>query len=1056
MVGSVAVALAWAALAPDVGAGGMSPEQLERIGASLRQGSDGRTPTLKNFDDAWIASLDQRGEPTVHTRANSKDFEHIGMPIGGIGAGLLYLGGDGKLWGWDLFNTKGSGHARQEHGYRSPYTRSNTTDHAYYPLVQGFAVRIEGEDQPTVFTLDRDGFKDIRFRGEYPIGRVAYADPNCPVQVELEAFSPFCPLDLDSSTYPATVLTYTVKNTGDRTVSGELLGWLQNAVLIDSGREKPTLLRHNRVLRTPGAVTLEFTARAPRPGDAAPAREEIVFDDFEKEIYDGWEVTGTAFGAGPVAREQLPHYLANANVKGRRMVSSHNTRQGEDPGAADAHQGAMVSREFTIERKLIAFLIGGGEHPGRTGMRLLVDGQEARSATGKNSNELRLETFDVSDLQGRKARLEIFDALGGHWANISVDHLVFCDELPDTTEDWMKGRVDYGSMALALVGDVGSAKAAAACEPPAGAWPEASVEASRPCGEPAPVGALSRPFSLNPGESVTARFVLAWYFPTYRGVGIRNTDRSYGERFASARAVAEDVVANLEKLTAQTRLWRDTWYDSTLPYWFLDRTFINTGILASNTSYIFTGGRFFGFEGEYLGYGTCTHVWGYVQAMGRLFPALERSLREMVDYDPKVGFDDRTGGIGQRGEQVRNPADDGQSGIILRTLLVHQMQPDNQFLAGIYPRMKQAMNFLVNQHDADKDGILTGSQMNTLDAEWFGKITWISLYYGAALRAAAEMAEVMDDSAAAAEWRAIADRGRAYIEEHLFNGEFFIHEADPEKPDSPGTYLGCHIDQLLGQSWAYQLGLGEVIDPAKAASALHSIWRYNFTTDVGPYREKFTGGRWYAMPGEGGLLMCSWPNGGSEVLRIGFPLFAGYLNECMTGFEYAASSLMMWHGMPHRSLAHTRIMNERYDATKRNPWSEVEWGSFYSRAMASYGVFTAACGFEYDGPRGHIGFAPRLTPDHFRAPFTAAEGWGTYEQSIQRTELRSRIMVRHGRLRLRTVALASAGAAPARVRVQAGGRRVAHRFEAKDGRILITLDAEAVLKAGQTLEIEAR
>lgn len=64
-------------------------------------------------------------------------------------------------------------------------------------------------------------------------------------------------------------------------------------------------------------------------------------------------------------------------------------------------------------------------------------------------------------------------------------------------------------------------------------------------------------------------------------------------------------------------------------------------------------------------------------------------------------------------------------------------------------------------------------------------------------------------------------------------------------------------------------------------------------------------------------------------------------------------------------------------------------------------------------------------------------------------------MVRHGRLRLRTVALAQACASPARVRVQVGGRRVASRFEVKDGRILITLDAEAVLKAGQTLEIEA-
>ena len=59
---------------------------------------------------------------------------------------------------------------------------------------------------------------------------MAYGDPAVPVRVELEAFSPFVPLDLDNSLYPATVMAYPVTNTGKEAVSGELLGWLQNAV----------------------------------------------------------------------------------------------------------------------------------------------------------------------------------------------------------------------------------------------------------------------------------------------------------------------------------------------------------------------------------------------------------------------------------------------------------------------------------------------------------------------------------------------------------------------------------------------------------------------------------------------------------------------------------------------------------------------------------------------------------------------------------------------------------------------------------------------------------
>jgi uncharacterized protein (DUF608 family) len=519
--------------------------------------------------------------------------------------------------------------------------------------------------------------------------------------------------------------------------------------------------------------------------------------------------------------------------------------------------------------------------------------------------------------------------------------------------------------------------------------------------------------------------------------------------------VAEDVVGRVEKLTRQTMAWHDTWYDSTLPWWFLDRTFANTSILASNTSFLFSGGRFFGYEGEYLGYGTATHVWGYVQAMGRLFPALERSLREQVDYNPKVAFDAQTGGIGQRGEQVRDPADDGQASIILRTLLVHQMQPDQRFLTEIYPRMKMAMNFLVSDQDPDHDGIMTNDQMNTLDARWFGKITWLSLYYDAALRAAAEMADAMNDSAAATGWRAIAERGRKYIEARLFNGEYFIHEQDPAHAKDPqGSYDGCEIDQLLGQSWAYQVGLGPIIDRKQAQKSLASLWRYNFTTDVGPYRKEFPKGRWFAAAGDGGFFICTWPHGCPEWIRQDGAFFAGYMSECMSGFEYALSSLMMWDGMPYRSLAHTRIMCERYDGSKRNPWNEVEWGSFYGRAMASYGVFTAACGFEYNGPEGYIAFAPRLTPEKFKAAFTAAEGWGSFEQSRTTQVQRESIKVKWGRLSVRKLAFdLPAGAVAGNVSVVCDGKQCANKTSQEGNCVKIVLAGEIILHVGQEFEI---
>ena len=86
----------------------------------------------------------------------------------------------------------------------------------------------------------------------------------------------------------------------------------------------------------------------------------------------------------------------------------------------------------------------------------------------------------------------------------------------------------------------------------------------------------------------------------------------------------------------------------------------------------------------------------------------------------------------------------------------------------------------------------------------------------------------------------------------------------------------------------------------------------------------------------------------------------------------------------------------------------MECGDHYSRSMASYGVFIAACGFEYHGPKGRIGLVPCLTPENFKAAFTAAQGWGSLSQSRDGKTQTNRIEVKWGGLRLKTLAFASA------------------------------------------------
>ncbi len=316
------------------------------------------------------------------------------------------------------------------------------------------------------------------------------------------------------------------------------------------------------------------------------------------------------------------------------------------------------------------------------------------------------------------------------------------------------------------------------------------------------------------------------------------------------------------------------------------------------------------------------------------------------------------------------------------------------------------MNYLVNNNDGDRDGILTGAQHNTLDSDWTGKVAWLSGYYQTALLACAEMSDEMGDKEYARTCRTIAKRGRKILERDLFNGEYFFQLPAPEGEVTVGIQNGCEYSQMLGQSQAYQAGLGEVVDPAKISSALDALWRYNFTTDVGPYREERPAGRWYAMPSEGGLIACTWPRGGSEALENDFPRFAAYNNECQNGYEYAATSLMMWHDEPYRALAHTWIMeNERYNGAVRNPYCEIEWGLHYARSMASYGLFTAACGFDYDGPKGYLRFDAKIQERDFKAPFVTAEGWGSYSQRQSGDDVEYRLRVEHGELRLNKLEL---------------------------------------------------
>jgi uncharacterized protein (DUF608 family) len=977
-------------------------------------------PEDKRLLPGWIRSLTERGEPAVY---RGKDLDLIGMPVGGLCAGQVYLGGDGRLWHWDIFNQHiGTG---ADH-YARPLKPGS-------PLEQGFAVRLTQGDRVETRMLARDHWADVSFTAQYPIGGIRYADPALPLIVGLEAFSPFIPLNTEDSSLPATILEFTLHNTSDKALQVELGGWLENAVGLRSA-ETSDGVRRNRLLRTREALLLECSAAAP-PAKAESDRPDLVFDDFEREDYKNWTVTGTAFGQGPVDQSKIPEYQGQLGGAGKRVVNSHASAPGNNVGERDAATGTLTSRAFTIERNYITFLIGGGPHKARTCVNLLIDGKVELSETGPESNVMRPLTWPVHKWAGRSAQIQVVDAESGGWGNIGIDDIVFSDR-PRSPLRSLAEAPDFGTMSLGLLkpkrNDFGSPRVPRDAVP-TGVFAIGGNEtkAAECLLSEKLLGSLTHRLRIGAGKTAKATFVLSWHFPNLE-IQKLPRGRFYAQRFVSASDVVRYVSTNYDRLTQETRLWRDTWYDSTLPFWFLDRTFLNTSILATSTCYRLGKGRFYAWEGVGCCEGTCGHVWQYAHAAARLFPELERGVREQVDFGLALQPD---GAIHFRGEFNNIPAIDAQAGTVLRALREHQMSCSDAFLKRNWPGIKLATKWLIGK-DTNGDGIIEGNQHNTLDTDWFGPVAWLSGMYLAALRATEVMAREVGDTEFAQQCQRIAEAGRDNLVRELFDNDYFINKPDPKRLDAINSGSGCHIDQVFGQSWAFQVGLPRILPEKETLSALKSLWRFNFTPDVGPYRETYKPGRWYAMAGEAGLLMCTFPKSDWDYAQAkgkGPEWAAGYFNECMNGFEYQVAGHMIWEGMLTEGLAITRAVHDRYHPSRRNPFNEVECGDHYARSMASYGVFLAACGFYYHGPHGVMRFHPRIDLQDFRCAFTSAEGWGTFEQRLT-PHPTAKLQIKWGRLALKTLEL---GALPAGTpKVSLNGKRIRAVAAGKDHLVL--------------------
>ncbi len=494
-----------------------------------------------------------------------------------------------------------------------------------------------------------------------------------------------------------------------------------------------------------------------------------------------------------------------------------------------------------------------------------------------------------------------------------------------------------------------------------------------------PIASLAVRAGVPPGESRALTFLLCWHFPnrqtwTPSPEGPNRVGNHYATRFRDAWDVAEQVAPDLAGLEARTVAFVRAFCESDLPAAIREAALFNLSSLRSQTVFRTEDGRLFGWEGGNCCHGSCTHVWNYEQATAFLFGDLALGMRE-------VEFAHATAPNGLMSFRVHLPlaraqewgraAADGQMGCVMKLYRDWQLSGDLDRLRALWPAARRALAFawVPGGWDADRDGVMEGVQHNTMDVEYLGPNPQMGLWYLGALRAAEEMARHLGDLAFADACRDLFRRGGAWIDAHLWTGEYYEQEvrpvADaaavapglragmgPEDLAHPDVQLGagCLVDQLVGQYMAHVCGLGYLVDEEHVRGALEAIFRHNFRATFAGH---FVDMRSYALGEEAGLVMASYPRGPRP--RFPFP----YFNEAMTGFEYTAAVHMLYEGQEDAGLRCIEAIRGRYDGRKRNPFDEAECGHHYARAMASWAAVLAWTGFGFSAVTGEMRLRPR-------------------------------------------------------------------------------------------------
>ena len=163
-------------------------------------------------------------------RVYPREASEVRFLLGGIGTGNFSINSRGKLLDWELFNWP----AKNTKFPLAFFAVRAANEQMEAPVTKIIESRLRppytsshGYLQAELVNLPR--MENSKMVCEYPFAEVFFQDRELPLEVSLEAYTPFIPLNSDDSGIPCAILKYRVRNTADCKTDVCVVGTLPNA-----------------------------------------------------------------------------------------------------------------------------------------------------------------------------------------------------------------------------------------------------------------------------------------------------------------------------------------------------------------------------------------------------------------------------------------------------------------------------------------------------------------------------------------------------------------------------------------------------------------------------------------------------------------------------------------------------------------------------------------------------------------------------------------------------------------------------------------------------------